>query len=191
MHTTGGIMVGRFFLNHRINAPAQNITADGDISDWTNTDALFIGSESQTQASFRAATDAGNLYLLVERRDVYVSTGDNVDLYIHNNEGNSLNTNSLKITIGPTGMVASAKWSGSSWETVDASIFSVASKISGVIDDSRADNGYLSEIRIPLSAINASGNYFRFNAVLTEGGIKDTFTFADTEKPETWMLIKK
>lgn len=191
MHTSNGITIGKFFLNHRINAPAQHITVDGNTDDWINTDALFIGSESQTQASFRAATDAGNLYILVERKDNYVVSGDNVDLYIHNNNGSELNVNSLKITVGPAGIVACTKWSGSSWAPVEPSMLSVAGKVSGVINDGTVDDGYISEIRIPLSAINAVGDYFRFNAVLTDGNIKDSFTFADTQMPQTWMLIKK
>lgn len=191
MHKSGGIMIGRFFLNHRINAPVKNIVVDGDISDWTHTDALFIGSASQTQATFRAARDAQNLYLLVERRDKYVATGDNVDLYIHNNDGKQLNDNSLKITIDPSGIVACSKWSGNSWKAIDASPFSVVNKISGAINDGSADNGYLSEIRIPLSIINVNSDYFRFNAVITDGQITDTFTSANIQEPETWMLIKR
>ncbi|WP_187443992.1 exo-alpha-sialidase [Sphingobacterium phlebotomi] len=191
MHKSGTIMVGRFFLNHRINAPTSNIVVDGDTNDWTHTDALFIGSESQTQAVFRAAIDADNLYLLVERQDNYVATGDNVDLYIHNDEGNSLNINSLKITLDPAGVVACSKWSGSSWEAEDISLVTVSNKISGIINDGRADTGYLSEIGIPLSTINGNSGYVRFNAVLTDGNITDTFTFADPAKPESWMRIKK
>lgn len=191
MHKSGTIMVGRFFLNHRINAPVKNITVDGDTNDWTHTDALFIGSDSKTQATFRAAMDAQKLYLLIERLDNYVATGDNVDLYVHNNESNELNTSSLKITIDPSGVVACAKWSGSAWEAVDVSLISVSNKISGIINDGRADTGYLSEIGIPLSAINGNSEYFRFNAVLTDGNVTDSFTFADIGKPDTWIQIKK
>lgn len=191
MHKSGGIMIGRFILNHRINAPVKDIVVDGDISEWMHTDALFIGSESQTQAVFRAATDTRNMYLLVERRDNYVATGDNIDLYIHNNSDSLLNGNSLKITIDPAGIVAYSKWSGSEWVYADNSCLAIANKISGVMNDGSADNGYLAEISIPLSVINASGDYIRFNAIMTDGKKTDTFTFADTGKPETWMLIRK
>lgn len=191
MHKSGGIMIGRFILNHRITAPVKDIIVDGNINDWTHTDALFIGSESQTQTVFRAAMDAKNMYLLVERRDSYVATGDNVDLYIHNNTTNSLNENSLKITIDPAGLVACSKWSGNDWISTETTCFNVVNKVSGIMNDGSADNGYLSEISIPLSIINVNGNNIRFNAVMTDGKKTDTFTFAEISKPETWMLVRK
>lgn len=191
MHTDDGIMISRFFLNHRINASAQKISVDANIMDWKNTDALFIGSDSKTQTSFRAARDAANLYLLIERKDDNVLTGDNIALYIHNNEGKILNTNSIKITIAPTGVTGYAKWSGSGWVAANTSVLTVANKVVGTVDKESADGGYLSEIRLPFSEINTKEKYIRFNAVVTDGAITDSFTSADAEKPGTWMLIKK
>lgn len=191
MHTQKGIMIGRFFLNHRIDAAKQPIKVDGFNADWRPMDALFIGSESETQASFRAAVDDENLYLLVERLDRDLEIGDEVDLYIHNNHGNTLNENSMKITIGPKGIVGYAKWVGSDWQKADGSSLLVANKVAGVVGDAKTDTGYLSEIQIPFSAINVKSNYLRFNAVLRDGDMRDGFTFALLEKPQSWMLIKK
>src|SRR5690606_7260436 len=61
-----GIMIARFILNHRMEAPHASITVDGNADDWTHSLALFLGSDSEAQAVIRAASDGDNLYVLAE-----------------------------------------------------------------------------------------------------------------------------
>jgi hypothetical protein len=192
MHSgSGGIQLARFILNHRINAPRMNVVVDGDTGEWTHTDALFIGSHSAVQTVFRAARDGENLYLLVERRDSSLALEDTIDLYLHNDDEAVLNGHSLKISIGPGGIIGCASWSGDGWKVVDIPGLNASGVLMGKVDDFRADIGYLMEIAVPLAAINAKGSYFRFNAVTFDGGVEDTFSFAKAVHPHTWMLIKQ
>ena len=62
----GGIHLGIMYLNNRISAKQAQITRDGDTSDWTDTDALFIGAEDGCETIFRASHDGKNLYILSE-----------------------------------------------------------------------------------------------------------------------------
>lgn len=191
IHKSDAIVLGRFILNHRINAQIKDIILNGKSDEWTHTDALFIGSESTTQATFRAAFDAKNLYILAERRDKYVNDGDIIELYIHNNRTNTLNDNSLKIVIDWSGITTCYKWSKNQWKESSLPCADAVNTVSGIANDINSDNGYLSEIMISLSDINPIDDYIRFNAVLVDGSVTDTFSFADTQKPDTWMLIKK
>lgn len=75
------IQIGQFVLNHRINASGMTPVIDADNSDWSAvSDALFIGSVSTTQAVFRFAYDAENVYCLVERLDKDLTTDDSMEL---------------------------------------------------------------------------------------------------------------
>jgi hypothetical protein len=191
IHTWGGIQLARFILNHRINAPRVDIVVDGDTGEWTHTDALFIGSHSAAQTVFRTARDGENLYILAERRDSSLALEDTMDLYLHNNDGEALNGNSLKISIGPGGLIGCASWSGGAWTTTNIPGLKAEGMVIGTVDDFRADTGYLMEIAVPLAAINAEGPYFRFNAVTFDEAVEDTFSFARAAQPHTWMLIKQ
>jgi len=183
IHGAGSIVIGRFILNHRINAPAVKITVDGDNEEWSHTDALFIGSASPKQTVFRAAKDADNFYILAEQLDKRVSAGDNMELYFHNDGTPELNDHSLRITIGSKGLVECAKWSGKSWTVAEIPGLQVAGGM-------YKGRGCLFEVGIPLSVLDAAGPYFRFNAVTVKKDARDSFTFAMPNDPATWMLIK-
>ncbi len=65
-----GIHLVHAYLNHRINSPKMTVTVDGYTGEWkNNTDALFVGSESQAQITLRTAHDDENVYFLVSRLD--------------------------------------------------------------------------------------------------------------------------
>jgi len=181
-----GIQIGRFILNHRINAPASNITVDGDNRDWLHTDALFIGSESPAQTVFRAASDGAYLYVLAEHLDVDDISDNTMQLYFHNNNG-ALNADSMRININYAGLAGVVKWSDGNWRSAIIPGLKVVSAVS----DNDGENGYLAELAIPLSALNSPSGVFRFNAVTVNRTVVDTFTFAVVDDPSTWMLIKK
>ena len=71
------------YLNHRVNAKNISANVDGYINDWVNnTDALFVGSESQAQITLQTAHDAENIYFLVCRPDNDLQSGDTALLHI-------------------------------------------------------------------------------------------------------------
>lgn len=78
------ILIGRMNLNHTLYAGNMTPAVDGDNKDWAgNTEAFFVGSESQAQASVRMSYDKDNLYLLVERLDYDLLSQDTVDVYLN------------------------------------------------------------------------------------------------------------
>ena len=91
------IQIGQFVLNHRINASGMTPVIDADNSDWSAvSDALFIGSVSTTQAVFRFAYDAENVYCLVERLDKDLTTDDSMELIF---QGGDATGTPLKISL--------------------------------------------------------------------------------------------
>lgn len=96
------ILIGRMNLNHTLYAGNMTPAVDGDNKDWAgNTEAFFVGSESQAQASVRMSYDKDNLYLLVERLDYDLLSQDTVDVYL-NPSTQGLGGNSLRLTVGRT-----------------------------------------------------------------------------------------
>lgn len=78
-----GIELEHSYLNHRINSPKSTVTVDGNITDWNgNTDALFVGSESQAQTTLQTAHDDENVYFLINRLDNFLTSGDAVSVNI-------------------------------------------------------------------------------------------------------------
>lgn len=68
LHNT--IVLGKFRLNHTIDAVKKNMVADGNLQEWKNiTDALFVGSLSNVQACYRFAYDDDYIYVAIDRTD--------------------------------------------------------------------------------------------------------------------------
>ena len=83
----GTIEVCKMRLNHRVDAPYAHIRVDADNIEWAaNTDALFLGSESQAQCCFRFAYDEGNLYILLECLDSEMLYRDKIRLVFSNGQ---------------------------------------------------------------------------------------------------------
>ncbi len=79
----GNTKIVRAYLNHRIDAPTQTVTVDGNAAEWAeNTDALFVGSETQAQVTLRVAHDAENVYFLLSRLDADLTDGDTVTVCV-------------------------------------------------------------------------------------------------------------
>ena len=49
--------------------------------------------------------------------------------------------------------------------------------------------GFVAEIRIPKSALGASGEY-AFRASVSAGDVEDGFTNVVKNKPETWLRVR-
>lgn len=66
VHCKKGIQYVICHLNHNISAPHATVKVDGKANEWSNDEALFVGSDSPSQAIVRASQDKGHIYLLVE-----------------------------------------------------------------------------------------------------------------------------
>jgi hypothetical protein len=174
--TKGSILVGKMVLNHRINIPQKTIMVDGDNTDWTaNTDAFFLGSDSHSQAVFRLAHDTNNTYLLIERLDEALTTDDAFTIMLNNGE------KTLKFKV---------KYDAST-KTLVADNNGVTCKagLSGVFNDGQHDTGFVAELAIPTSLIDAKNSRLMFNAVLHDKNINDGFNGLTESAPAKWLPV--
>ncbi len=158
-------------LNHRIDAESAAIEVNGISNDWYDTDdALFLGSESQAQASFRVKHDENNLYFLVDRYDKYLAMEDDTVLFLAL-EGED--KDHIRLAIDPSGKVtATAYANGKSIDITKHVSFSLS--LLGSFDDSDEDEGYLAEISLSKAVFKADGG-FRFCAVLINKDGKELY----------------
>lgn len=195
--TDGGtsICIGRMNLNHTLYAGSMTPAVDGDSGDWSkNTEAFFVGSESQAQASVRTAYDKENLYVLVERLDTDLQPQDTVDIYL-NPSTQGIGGSSLRLTVGPDGLQQTARYSGG-WS--NKAVPGVEGKVhvrGTVSQSSDKDEGYVVELVIPRSAIQAVGSLVRCTLVLynQDAGaprIEDGLDSANLSQPNTWFKIR-
>ncbi len=185
------LVVSKAYLNHRINAPKATVKIDGDNSEWKdNTDALFLGSQSQAQATFRFAHDENKVYVLVERPDEYLSADDDVILFIDKEGANKY----VKITVGADGKTSSMIYNGKSYDKLDSGIETAHTILGTVGDDKDKDEGFLYEIAIDKSLLGDDPSALRFYGNLRNTDKKNksennTFAGADMEKSLTWQRI--
>ena len=166
------IMISQNVLNHRIDAPRARIRVDGDNTDWDDaTDALFVGSDSQAQAAVRPAKDDDNLYFLVERLDADLSDGDTVELYLADSGSDTLDTNTLRLTVGPNCLMGAARFDGSDFAEIEAGGIQAAVTLQGTVgNDGDEDTGYLVEVAVPRSLLRISNQQLRWNVLLRDRG---------------------
>lgn len=191
MHTSaGGIQFGKFYLNHRIMAPETSVTVDGNNGEWTSDQALFLGSVSdEDQAVIRAAHDAENLYILVERADDYISAGDDINVYLSPKDGDL--DKAVKITARTDGTTVVNGYSAASgWNAVSPAQVRCRVNVLGVPDDGRSDEGIIVEIAVPLSVFGGASDAVLLDAELIKGTTRDSFTGVSNLKPENWMMIE-
>ena len=173
------IQIGQFVLNHRINASGMTPVIDADNSDWSAvSDALFIGSVSTTQAVFRFAYDAENVYCLVERLDKDLTTDDSMELIF---QGGDATGTPLKISLIPDAVQYTIKCSHSSVTCKGA--------VHGTFGDTAADKGYVVEMAIPRTLLRVVADRLMFNATLYDQNGSDTFTGLTTTNYEKWLPI--
>lgn len=173
------IQIGQFVLNHRINASGMTPVIDADNSDWSAvSDALFIGSVSTTQAVFRFAYDAENVYCLVERLDKDLTTDDSMELIF---QGGDATGTPLKISLIPDAVQYTIKCSHSSVTCKGA--------VHGTFGDTAADKGYVVEMAIPRTLLRVVADRLMFNATLYDQNGNDTFTGLTATNYEKWLPI--
>ena len=166
-------------------------TLDGNGEDWKdNRDALFLGSVSQAQCSFRFACDDENVYILCQRLDEYINKGEDEEvLYLSCSDGKF-----YKLTVGCEGVEQFMVNEGGQYSRKDADGIKCAVALNGKVGKKGgADNGYSAEIAVPRSMIGFDGT-LRFGALLKnkdkDGSFEnDSFASVDLEKVDTWFEI--
>lgn len=139
----------------------MSVSRDGDNSEWKrNTDAFFLGSDSQAQCSFRFAHDADSLYLLVDCLDSLVAQGDKLEIYF----SDGVLPASIKKTV------------------FEAQGSAVATLHPGI--------GYVAELSWPKSALPFKDASIFFNAVLKKGELSESFNFRSATDPTNWFEIR-
>lgn len=188
------IVSGRLYLNHLIDAKAVAVTVDGDNKDWeSNTDALFVGSVSQAQASTRFAKDGNSLAILCERLDYYRDAdGDTVSVMIAPKVSSRFH---YVVTFGENGVVELAKSEGGKITALDAGQIAFAAKVNEAEGEQDEQAGYVSELKIPLSLLDGVEDGFVSCIVLrnTDNGKKsedDVMSAADISRYNTWCKVR-
>ena len=187
-----GLMLVREYLNHRINAPSAKVTVDGYTNDWDdieNTDALFVGSESQAQMTLRAAHDDENVYFLLSRSDDFLQDGDTMTVCIAAGAAAD-----YRITVGVDGIRSIEHYvNGAKQQTLTGGTAAV--KVLGTVgnNDDR-DEGYVAEIAIPKALVGlADAKSFKVRPALVNvdgsGSIADTLTGVSAFSTSLWPTI--
>ena len=184
-----GIHLVHSYLNHRINAPKATITADGCTDDWAgNTDALFIGSDTQAQITLRTAHDDANVYFLISRLDTCLTSKDLVSVQIADGAKSY-----YQVLINMDGSAAITKI-GTTSETV-ATDLKAAVKVFGTVDNTAdTDEGAVFEIAVPKAPVGLVGkDSYAVRPMLANmdtGTAKmDTLTGATTNETARWPSV--
>ena len=187
-----GLMLVREYLNHRINAPKVQVSVDGYTNDWDdieNTDALFVGSESQAQMTLRAAHDDENVYFLLSRSDDFLQDGDTMTVCI--GAGAAAD---YRITVGIDGAMTIDHYAnGAKQQTLTGGRAAV--RVLGTVgnNDDR-DEGYVAEIAVSKALVGLSGaKSFKVRPALANqdgsGSISDTLTGVSAFSTSLWPSI--
>ncbi|MBR5103684.1 MAG: exo-alpha-sialidase [Bacteroidales bacterium] len=158
----------RFALNHNITASSGVHKADGDNSDWKNTDeALYVGSISANWATLRCSQDSDKVYFLIEVSDEYISSKDYVTLTLAGEtEDNKIPYGARSIKVHPSGQIYTERYS-SVWEESEmGAVVTVA--YDGEIDEDGGDNGYIVEMEISRSSLPISDGRLLVNFAMTD-----------------------
>ena len=181
-----GIQLTHSYLNHRTNAPKATIKVDGYTDDWEgNTDAFFVGSDSQAQITLRTAHDDENVYFLISRLDRYLMTDDATSIRIAAGEKTY-----YRVTVNMDGTATLAYVEGGFAKKQDVEIASAVKVLGTVDDNSDTDEGAVFEIAVPKSAVGLSGKsalQVRPELVNADGDTKITDSLTDVNANNTTL----
>ncbi len=190
-HDNATIAIAKLYLNHGITASSHPVKNDADNSEWTTADdALFVGSRSQAQATLRCSVDKDNYHFLVEVLDRTLSKSDFTYMLLAPDDGTGkLGAKARRIRFGFEGVKSTDQYAGG-WKEFDFGAKVTAAYDGTPGDNSDEDNGYLAEITVPRSAIDASSGRILVNLGCfdTVDNVEDVI--ADANSPSKWMTIK-
>ena len=161
MHSEDGIQLVILHLNHSITSPRAIIKVDGKGNEWSNDEALFIGSKSASQMVIRSTHDSEFLYLLVECKNEDIYTSAKVRI----NDLAPINISAKRCQSRIEGIVSRCR--------------------KGVTDN--GERGFIAEVAIPRSLI--LGNEVALYATLSSNDKSDTFSHASEEENSTWPRV--
>ena len=185
-----GINLYYSYLNHRINAPKNTITVDGYTNDWDgNTDAFFVGSDSQAQVTLRTAHDDENVYFLISRNDYYLTSDDSATICI-----GVTDTSEYRITADLEGNATLEYYSNGTLKS-SAPFTNVKVVIKGTLNNNDdKDEGAIIELGIAKSEVGLTGKTsFPVRLALCNadglGSITDTFNGASAFLTKYWPRV--
>lgn len=151
-------------LNHTLNAARKNVIADGIPQEWTDvTDALFVGSASETQATYRFAYDDTTLYVLIERTDEGIGENDSTFCSIFaGTESISLSFKGEECLHLPLGAVANTR---------------------------AAEGGRVFEFALDRAALGLEGDSIRVCPGLSEDGVLDMIDGISAGDTSSWIKV--
>ena len=187
------ISIARYNLNHSITATDRTAKADGNNSEWSNSDeALFVGNACQAQATLRCSADNDNLYFLIEVLDNNLSASDFGFLMLSPADGaNKLGGRSRRIRYGLSGIKNTDQYAGS-WTKYS---FGADGKVAyaGTIDNNKdEDKGFIIELSVPKSSIEIIDGKVLVNFGYYDALANAEDSIADTGSNSTanWLTIK-
>ena len=178
------------YLNHRTNARRVPVSVDGYTNEWNdNTDALFVGSETQAQITVQTAHDDANVYFLVTRLDDYLTEGDNVTLHIAAGKNSYYR---VKMAIDGT-LTAEFVEGGAVKQTVNGGK-AVVKTFGTLGDDTDKDRGALWELSLPKAAVGLLGaTSFKLSPQLSNqdgiGAVSDGLTGVSPFVTDRWPVV--
>ena len=157
-----GVVFGR--LNHTVNALHKTVVADGNPQEWSaQKEALFVGSKSAAQASYRFAYDDEKIYVCIDYLNA--SRADSDSLFV-----------SFEKTNGST---VTARISGA------GSVTAVTGITGGAV---LTTDGGVYELALDRATLGLSGENVRVRPGFTAGGVTDVIDGTTTDA-STWLRV--
>ena len=180
-----------YYLNHRINAKEISVVVDGYINEWTNnTDALFVGSDTQAQTTVQVAHDKDNVYFLISRLDKYLTSKDSTVLHIADGD-----TNYYTVTFNVKGTYTVTYTSGETVTTVTTNGSSSVKRYGTIDTNTNIDTGVYVEFAVPKSEVGLNGaSSFKavpalINKDTSTTTTTDTIDDVDMTSTENWIEV--
>ncbi len=163
------ITYGSLYLNHDLASDKHAVTLDGNSAEWKdNTDAVFVGSVSQAQASVRFTEDDENIYILVERLDQYLDeVKDSVSVFVASEGGEEY----YKVVINAKGISNVQKFVNKRPSDHTGDFEAKVICVGTVGNDDDTDTGYSAEIRLKKADLG----------ITTEKGLRTTLLLSNKD----------
>ncbi len=172
------MMLCRYYLNHRINAPEFSETDVFSDEAWQNsTDALFIGAQTDAQMAIGFMHDSENLYIRIDRLDKTAHAEDCERVYLL--VGND------KVTITRNANTVTAEVNG-----INVGIDAKCYRTSELDTDNCEQWGSATVISLkkPCTADMISV-YAELDEMTEEGSVRCAFTGVTKEDTDTWFDV--
>lgn len=165
LHNT--ITLGKFRLNHTVDATKKTVNLDGNLKDWKYIDdALFVGSQKRTlQSAYRFAYDDDYIYIGIDRVDNAYESGDYNYVNIATADGHyEIKAGNGVYTTGLSGVT---------------------------VTDESVVGGRTYEIRLDRKALGLTGEFIRVNPGFVDvaADIDDRINGTSATDTSTWLKI--